>query len=126
MSDTTQYKAGDVLRVKYPFVRCEVDVPEDDGFVTIKSWKPGTESVFVYPDDSEDVAHGEGEMVLTIVDTFKPGKYPERIFFTRRWVRPDGAEFGKGKLHVLIRSAFTRRVKGYMHAYRLIEQLETA
>jgi hypothetical protein len=118
-------KAGDIFRVKYPFVRCEVDVPDPDpegfGMVTIKSWKPGVEFVPCGPigDDSEGVCDGEGEMVLTVVDVHKPGRFPARVFFTRSWIDPEGKAFGKGGLHILIAQVFKRRVTGYAHEYRI-------
>lgn len=118
-------KPGDVFRVKYPFLRCEVDVadsdPEGQGYATIQSWKPGVEFVpsGPYGEDSEAICHAEGEMVLTVVDVHKPGKFPARVFFTRRWVRPDGKEFGKGGLHINTVPAFKRRAAGYMHEYEL-------
>lgn len=115
-------KAGDVFRVKFPFVRCEVDVPDDDpegvGYAKISSWTPGVEFVNVYPDDSEAVCDGEGEMVLTVVDVHKPGRFPARVFFTRSWVTPDGKTFGKGALRITTAQAFKRRAAGYMHEYR--------
>lgn len=58
-------------------------------------------------------------MVLTVIDHFKPGRFPARVFFTRRWVTPDGKEFGKGKLHIATIPAFKRRATAYMHEYEL-------
>lgn len=120
-------KAGDVFHVRYPFVRCEVDVPDPDpegfGFVTIKSWKPGVEFEEVGcgygAPDVESVCDAEGQMVLTVVDVHKPGRFPSRVFFTRRWIDPDGNEFGKGGLHITTVQAFKRRAAGYMHEYRI-------
>jgi hypothetical protein len=117
-------KAGEVFRVKYPFVRFDFDELAGDlegGVVTVKSWKPGVEFVPVgyYGEDSEGVCDGEGEMVLTVVDVHKPGRFPSRVFFTRSWVDPDGKAFGKGGLHIMTAQAFKRRVAGYMHEYRL-------
>jgi hypothetical protein len=118
-------KAGDVFRVKYPFIRCEVDVPDPDPegflFVTIKSWKPGVELVQQppYGDWSEAQCDGEGFMVLTVVDVHKPGRFPSRVFFTRNWIDPDHKAFGKGGLHIMTQQAFKRRAAGYMHEYRL-------
>lgn len=117
-------RAGDVFRVRYPFVRCEVDTPDDDpegvGYVRIISWTPGVEFVDKPPtgEDNEAVCDGEGEMVLTVVDTHRPGKFPTRVFFTRAWVDPDGKTFGKSGLHIMTAQAFKRRAAGYMHEYR--------
>ena len=113
---------GSVFRVKYPFIRCEVDVPSDieQGYETIKSWQPGTREEWIEPDDQESVCDDEGEMVLTVVDVFKPTGFPQRVFFTRRWVDPEGKEFGKGKLHIMTAQAFNRRARGYMHEYTIV------
>lgn len=125
-------KAGDIFRVKFPFVRCEVDICDEDpesfgGFVTIKSWKPGVEFVPCgIGDDSEAVCDAEGEMVLTVVDVHKPGRFPSRVFYTRRWVNPDGKEFGKGALRITTLTAFKRRAAGYMHEYELRATEEAA
>lgn len=118
-------KAGDVFRVKFPFVRCEVDVPDSDpegvGFATIQSWKPGVEFVErpPYGEDSDTICHGEGEMILTVIDTHKPGRFPARVFYTRSWVTPDGNAFGKGNLHITTAAAFKRRATRYMHDYEV-------
>jgi hypothetical protein len=126
-------RAGDVFRVKYPFVRCEVDVadadPEGQGFATIRSWKPGVEFVALgpYGEDAEAICHAEGEMVLTVVDVFKPGRFPARVFFTRQWVSPEGKTFGKCGLHITTAPAFKRRAARYMHEYRVAaEEMEPA
>ncbi|MES2950309.1 MAG: hypothetical protein V4858_17335 [Pseudomonadota bacterium] len=117
--------SGDVFRVKYPFVRVTVEVPDSDpegqGFATIQSWRPGVEFVPCGPcgDDSEAQCNAEGEMVLTVVDVHKPGKFPARVFFTRQWVDPNGKAFGKGKLHIMTAQAFKRRARGYMHEYEI-------
>jgi hypothetical protein len=118
-------KAGEVFRVKYPFVRCEVDVgdpdPEGQGFATISSWKPGVEFVACgpYGEDAEAICHAEGEMILTVVDVFKPGRFPTRVFYTRQWVSPERKAFGKGGLHIATAEAFKRRATKYMHEYRI-------
>ena len=50
---------------------------------------------------SEDtVCHGWGQRIIEVVSQHKPGKYPERVFFVRRWRGPDGVVFGKNALRV--------------------------
>lgn len=94
---------------------------EEDGPYEFESWRPGTRGEAVYPDDCEEVADGEGEMILTVIDVFKPGKYPERVFYTRKWKDPDGKIFGKNLLKITVVSAFKRRISGYFYDYRLVE-----
>lgn len=42
------------------------------------------------------------------------------MFYTRKWVDPDGVEFGKNKLHITTLATFRRRAAGYYHEYRLL------
>lgn len=117
-------KEGDVFVVEYPFIRVNISLMTEDGFYETESWKPGTNEEFVYPDDSEAVADGIGKMILSVVDVHKPGKFPERVFFTRKWVDPDGKEFGKNLLKIMVTPAFKRRASGFMYEYRLTEQTQ--
>lgn len=114
---------GKTYRVVYPFVRDMVEMPEFDGekscCVEVHGWRPGCEKdrgedFYGYADLAAD-AHGE--MLLTVISLHKPGKYPERVFFTRSWRDPDGKEFGKDKLRITATSAFRRLLKGYRHDY---------
>lgn len=111
---------GQQMKVEFPFyigthVKHDIDGPYEE-----ELWIPGCKSKHVYPDDSEFVADGLGEMILEIVDIHKPGKYPERVFYTRRWIDPEGNEFGAGKLHITTTPTFKRRAAGYYHAYRVL------
>lgn len=109
-----------IYRVRYPFLRCKAAVYDGEcGITEIDSWKPGTEyrgQPNEYT-DCELFADGVGEMLITEVSRHKPAHYPERVFFTRRFVNPEGVEFGKAKLHCAVASKFNRTVKGYAHAY---------
>jgi hypothetical protein len=111
--------AGDVFRVRYPFVRCLATVCGEDGPYEINSWRPGVEieSCGPYGEDTDIVANGEGEMILTVIDVHKPGRFPTRIFFTRQFISPDGNAFGKGGLRMTTVDAFKRRTSGYRLAY---------
>jgi len=118
------YKTGDVLLVKYPFCREKTSVIDEEGFAEIDTWRPGTK--FIDGPDScpenpyvESVADSHGKMILTVVDIHKPGKFPTRVFFTRQWQDPDGKVFGKGKLHITTKQAFTILLRGYRHGYDL-------
>lgn len=111
--------AGDVFRVRYPFIRERVTLCNEDGPYETVSWRPGVsiESAGPYGEDTDIVANGEGEMVLTVVDTFKPGRFPRRVFFTRQFISPDGHPFGKRGLRMTTVEAFRRRASGYQLAY---------
>lgn len=116
-----EIKEGDEFVVPYPFVRCKAFVYDYDGGAEIDSWKPGTIGRMVGPEDAEEVAHGVGAMTLIVVSLHKPGKYPMRVFFTRKWKNPDGEEFGKGALRMTTVPAFRRRVSGYMYPFTVSE-----
>lgn len=112
--------------VIYPFIHETYESFEEDGPVKDHSWKPGVRYEYCAPDDTEAVADGEGRMILTIVASFKPGHYPERVFFTRRFVAPNGYEFGKRKLHIVTAEKFRRLAKGYQFEYRVAKADEAA
>ena len=118
--------AGEVFRVGYPFVRDTFYTYDEEGGYESPTWRPGVRYEPDGPESVAVVADGEGEMRLTVVDTFKPGRYPTRVFVTRRFVRPDGAEFGKGKLHIWTVEKFRRLSRGYSQPYELSEEAATA
>ena len=105
--------AGQVFEVKYPFIRGEYTEMDADGPCTAKCWHPGVEFVSNGPRDADAVADGVGTQVLTVVSTHKPGHYPPRVFYTRKWRDPDGKEFGKNSLHVSGAAHFTTLCRGY-------------
>lgn len=113
---------NEIVEVRYPFVKEEFYGQENGEPFTKMSWRPGTRAEFVAPDDTEDFADGIGLQILTVISRHKPGKFPERIFFTRKWRDPDGHEFGKGKLHIMTAQAFKRRCNGFMHEYKMAEK----
>jgi len=110
--------AHDVLIVRYPFVREMREahwLSNGDGtpHPEIECWIPGITHVEFGPEDTEAVAHGEGEMHLRIVSAHKPGRYPERVFYEGCFVDPDGTTFSRPKLHIATRQKFKRICKGY-------------
>jgi hypothetical protein len=112
-------------RIKFPFVREPYSGPKDGEFVDeVQTWRPGTrvEHGDYEFSDEQWVADGEGFMVLEELGNFKPGRFPERTFYLRRFVAPDGRQFGKDKVRVIASSAFKRMLKGYRHQYLLDEQ----
>lgn len=115
-----ELETGKQYEVKFPFVVDVYNGYDEGGEFQEETWKPGCRPEECGPDDMELVADGEGEMILTIVDVHKPGKYPERVFYIRKWRDPDGKEFGAGKLHITTTPTFKRRAAGYYHAYRVL------
>jgi hypothetical protein len=112
--------AGDVIKIKYPFVRdkfVSMNLDEPD----TPCWRPGVRFEDSGPDDTEAIADGLGQQVFTVVSIHKPGKFPTRVFYTRNWIDPDGKQFGKGTLKMLSVNPFMRRISGYWHEYKLTE-----
>lgn len=105
--------------VPFPFVLTMGTVLDEDGPCEVASWRPGVDRVLVPPDGGDEVRyHGEGFMVLTVVSVHKPGKYPPRVFYTRKWIDPQGKEFGKNNLRVTSQGNFRRLIQGYHYRDR--------
>ncbi len=119
MSTREPLTPGAFIEVAHPFVREEYNGLDEDGPFTRMSWKPGVRFELVAPDDGAAFADGIGKQVLTIVSVHKPGKYPERVFYTRRWESPDGHQFGKTKLRVTTTGAFRTLIRGYRHEFEM-------
>ena len=133
----TELIPGKEYRVTFPFVTEKIDMggyckaateslarPSSLSISSCSdvdgSWKPGVRWVPCSPEDYEAVADAEGVMILTVVDTHKPpGRYAERVFYTRKWIDPDGVEFGHDRLLIISKGAFSRRASGYYHEYRI-------
>ena len=113
---------GAFFEARYPFVRDKFTDFDADGPLERDTWKPGTRAEMVAPDDSAMVADAEGSIVLTVVAVFKPGKFPTRVFFTRRWRDPDGTEFGKDALRIATVSNFYALTRGYRHEYEMSQK----
>lgn len=104
--------------VEYPFCRDKVTLCDEEGSAQVDTWRPGTRqhaTEFSYWTEADAM----GEMILTVVSIHRPGDYPTRVFFTRRWKDPDGKIFGKQKLQVKSKAAFKRMLRGYRHEYTL-------
>lgn len=114
---TDPLEDGSVVEFDYPFVRDtyrSMDADEEGiSSSEVPTWRPGVR----YENDSQGstVTHadGMGRCRLTLVATFKPGRYPARAFFTRAWITPDGHTFGKTKLRIATVHAFQRACLGY-------------
>lgn len=115
--------AGQVHVVRYPFVRVTVELWPDDPEATqpkaTRSWRPGVEVETDQYGGSESAADAMGEMLLTVIDKHKPGRFPTRVFYTRQWKDPDGHTFGKRGLRITTLDAFRRLIRGYAHEFWL-------
>lgn len=118
--------AGAIHRVRYPFHRDTFTAFDEDGGATVSTWIPGTrnEPAPPYGEDFESVADGMGFMHLHVVSLHKPGKYPERVFYVRKWEAPDGHQFGKGALRMTTLGAFRQLLHGYRFPYTITPQTE--
>lgn len=113
-------ETGKQYKVVYPFTRDIYGEWTEDGLIEHDTWRPGTRPKPIYPDDAEDVADAEGLMILEIISIHKPGKYPTRIFYTRKYQDPDGKVFGKGRLHIASVDKFRRLSAKYYYDYRVL------
>ncbi len=73
-------------------------------------------------DDADAVADAIGKQRLTVVGTYKPGTFPTRVFYVRKWVDPDGREFGKKACQTTTVNAFTALRRGYRHPFTMAEK----
>lgn len=120
--ESPELVGGMEICVPYPFILDDFEGFDEDGPYKTKTWRPGVRFEQVSIDESESVADDEGVMILTVVSTHKPGRFPERVFYTRRWRNPKGAEFGKGKLFIATAQKFRRISRGYGYAYSVLRQ----
>jgi len=111
--------AGAVFEHDYPFVRDTYQEHDEDGTHNIGTWRPGVRWEMTMPDSGEACADGVGKQRLTVIGTYKPGRFPERIFYVRTWIDPRGKEFGNTKLRITTKQAFMALAKGYRHEFRL-------
>lgn len=116
-------EVGKVFTVAYPFIRATYSVYDESGASEEPCWRPGIRHENIHPESEGAFADGIGTQELTVVSIHKPGKFPSRIFFTRRWRDPSGRIFGKGKLHILSAAPFTRLTRGYRYEYELSKEI---
>jgi len=110
----SELRPGAVFTTPYPFVRDtyhSVNGP-------IPTWRPGVR-VELLSHGWEEVADAVGEMHLRVISTHKPGHYPERVFYTRRWRDPERHMFGASSLKVATTYKFRSLMAGYSSQYRL-------
>lgn len=109
-------------KIKFPFLTTQYYADCEDGGSLVESWKPGTKLGEMVYDGHEplSIAEGEGFMVLTFIGTFKPGKYPERTFYIRKWIDPAGKTFGSNALKMTTTQNFKKMIeKGYRYPYEV-------
>lgn len=109
---------GSTHSAAYPFCRDTAYLPDEDGMAEVPTWRPGTRNEHI-DDDFWIAADAMGEMLLTVVGVYKPGRFPTRVFYTRQWKDPEGKVFGKGKLHITTQQHFRSLLRGYRHEYHL-------
>lgn len=115
-----EIKKGDIFRIKYPFCVDEVQLYDEAGYYKTKTWVPGTRHEVTHGGAEYCEADGIGFMIIEVVSTHKPGQYPERIFFTRKFEDPDGKVFGKKGLRILSVQAFHVLIDGFRYEYEII------
>lgn len=114
-------EAGEVFEFPYPFVHDTYTEYDEDGCAELPCWKPGVRFENTHDGDTDTIADGGGKQSLTVIGAYKPGRYPARVFFVRKWTDPRGLVFGKGALRVTTINAFRSLVKGYRHPVELRE-----
>lgn len=115
------FTAGDAIEFPYPFIRVEFEQWNEEGSYNVPSWQPGVRHELMGYGDALAVADGIGKQMINVISIHKPGKYPERVFYTRRWETPEGKLFGKHKLMAKTTPAFRRLVSGYGYEYELLK-----
>jgi hypothetical protein len=125
MTDKPEFTEGQIIEVVYPFVRDTYGYMEEDGPVTMNSWKPGVRYEMTAPDDGGAFCDGEGKMILTVIAICKPGRYPTRVFFTRKFIPPNGAPFGKNDLRMVGIEKFRRISRRYGVYYDVAKETES-
>ena len=114
------FEPGQVVEFDYPFVRSLFTMWDEGGPSDTPTWKPGVRHIYISPyGDTDTIADGMGKQVCTVVSLHKPGRYPERVFYTRKWRDPSGKEFGNGALRIATVGAFRNLTRGFRHDYRM-------
>ena len=114
--------AGETYSAWWAFKRTTYTRFDEEGGSEVETWAPGWEYEAFGPEDSLPVWQGQGAQLRTVVAVYKPGRFPERVFYTRRWRDPDGKEFGRDGLRITTAEAF-RRWRAEEHKARLLPRL---
>lgn len=103
-------------KVKYPFMLSDKDTVSSWG----TKWTPGSRQNFnEYDEDLINDADATGYVIYEVKGVYKPGSYPERTFYTRKYQDPDGNIFGKNNLRIISSSYFKCMLKGYRYKYEV-------
>jgi len=115
------YEAGQIIETPYPFVRSTYEFPityeppQREKF--INGWSPGCKFVEFFDYDGIPsggfIANAMGHSIVEIISIYKPGKYPIRYFYTRKWRDPDGKVFGKNRLKIKSQGGFNGDIGPY-------------
>lgn len=104
--------------IVFPFlVTTFSPLPESDGEGGVsfpeerETWRPGW-APYANQYTEGSYCHGWGREFRKVVSIHKPGRYPERVFYTRLWLDPDGRAFGKGSLRMTTTAAFKSWASG--------------
>lgn len=114
-----EIRAGDKFAVSYPFWLGETYDWAAGTAKLVDTWNPGVTFQPTGPETSEGFANGMGKMHLTVVDVYRPGDWPTRVFYTRKWEDPNGKIFGKNRLHIKALGNFRGLLRGYRHRFIL-------
>lgn len=114
---------GAVFQHDYPFILERAMVGfDEEGALYAKTWCPGVRFEPIGPEESGAFADGVGKQILTVVSVHKPRPFPERVFYTRKWLSPKGKSFGCGRLHIKTTQAFRRLISGYRYEYEVEQE----
>lgn len=119
---STKFHVGQEIKADYPFVRSTYEDCSDGELVELKTWKPGINWESDGFDGFDACADANGKVVYNIVAIFKPGKFPERVFFVRNWIDPEGKRFGRNNLRITSVQNFRRLTLGYRHSYEFYDE----
>lgn len=103
---------------RYPFVR---EVYTDEEMSSSLTWRPGSIHDMGDPYSGDRfIAHGTGQMELTIVQVVPITGWPTRVFYVRHFIDPDGRRFGKRRLKVTTEGHFRKLARGYRHGFDIV------
>jgi len=118
---SNKFHCGQEFFAEYPFVRAKYDDFSGGEPIQTESWRPGVNFESDGFAGHDACADANGKVAYTVIAVFKPGSYPERVFFVRNWVDPDGKRFGKGNLRMTTSQNFKALIRGYRHPYEMYE-----
>lgn len=117
MIERAEITAGKVFEVPYPFKMGKFTEFDECGSYVDERYVPG----FYIAKDDDDLpaADAMGAAIYEVVSIHKPGKYLDRVFYTRRWRCPEGICFGGGRLMACSITKFRKLLKGCAYGFNL-------